>query len=327
MPSVAISGYNPLMEKKVILCAADLSHIPEARAILEQGGQVRFISPTPDELALHLPAAHAYYAALSVQLTGEMLAAAALLKAVATPSTGTDHLDLDALARRGIPVLSLKDDRALLDRITATGELAWALMLACLRRIPEALRASQQGHWARDELRGRQIAYKTFGILGCGRLGTIVSQYARAFRMRVIGCDKLDIDLPGVEKVDFEQLLRESDVLSIHIHLTDENRNLFDQDAFAMMKPGSILINTSRGAILDESALLAALKNGPLAAAGLDVIDGEWLDTLADHPLIAYSRSHDNLIITPHIGGVTVESQEMAYSAAARKLIECLKMM
>jgi len=312
------------MEKAVILCAADLSHAPEARAILEQGGQVRFIAPTPDKLALHLPEVHAYYAALSVQLTGEILAAAPLLKAVATASTGTDHLDLDALAQRGIPVLSLKEDRELLDRITATGELAWTLMLACLRRIPEAMRAAQQRHWARDELRGRQIAYKTFGILGCGRLGTIVSQYARAFRMRVVGCDKLDIDLPGVEKVSFEQLLRESDVLSIHIHLTDENRNLFDQDAFTKMKPGSILINTSRGAILDESALLAALKNGPLAAAGLDVIDGEWLDNLADHPLIAYSRSHDNLIITPHIGGVTVESQEMAYSASARKLIECL---
>jgi len=176
-------------------------------------------------------------------------------------------------------------------------------------------------------VRGHQLAGKTLGILGCGRLGTIMGQYGQAFRMKIVGCDTRDVEMVGVEfeRVDLDRLLRESDVLSIHIHLTEENRGLIDRHALAKMKPGAILINTSRGAIIDEVALLDALKHGPLAAAGLDVIEGEWRDDLEQHPLIEYSRSHGDLVITPHVGGVTYESQAMAYAAAAHKLAEYLQ--
>ena len=140
--------------------------------------------------------------------------------------------------------------------------------------------------------------------------------------MRVIACDIREIKNPFVQQVSFDQLLGESDILSIHIHLTDENVKLVDAAAFEKIKPGAILINTSRGAIVDEDALLNALKTGGIAAAGLDVIHGEWRNDIANHPLIAYMRDHDNLVITPHIGGVTFESQEMAHLAAANKLIQ-----
>jgi D-3-phosphoglycerate dehydrogenase len=217
-------------------------------------------------------------------------------------------------------VLSLKDDRELLDRITSTAELAWGLILACARRFPEAIDASRRGVWARDAVRGHQLAYKTLGVLGCGRLGTMVAAYAKAFRMHVLGCDVRPVDLPGVENVSFDRLFAESDIVSVHIHLTEENHRLINRDVLARMKPGSILINTSRGAIIDEAALLDALEHGPLAAAGLDVVEGEWRDDLDQHPLIAYAQRHGNLVVTPHVGGVTVEAQETAYSAAARKL-------
>ena len=315
------------MSEPVIVCAADLSHIPQAHAELARCGKVRYVSATPEALAEALPSADAYYASLDVVLTGELIAMASQLRAIATPSTGLDHIDLEAAAGRGIEVLGLKDDRELLDGITATAELAWGLILACARRFPESIDASRKGAWARDAVRGHQLAGKTLGILGCGRLGTMMGQYGQAFRMRIIGCDTRNVEMVGVEfeRVDLDRLLCESDVLSIHIHLNEENRGLINREAFAKMKPGAILINTSRGAIIDEEALLDALKQGPLAAAGLDVIEGEWREDLEQHPLIEYTRSHGNLVITPHVGGVTFESQEMAYSAAARKLAEYLR--
>ena len=315
-------GGTVFVERPILICASDLSLVPEAREVLERAFRVQFIDPTPAALATHLQRAEAYYAARYGRLTEEVLDKAPGLKAIATPSTGLDHLDVEAAARRNIAVLSLKDDRALLDRITATAELTWALLLACARRLPAAADAARRGHWARDLFRGHQIAYKTLGILGCGRLGSIVAEYGRAFRMHVVGHDRRSVALPEVEMVSYDDLLRKSDVLTIHIHLTEENRGLVDRESLQKMKPGAILINTSRGAIVDEEALLEALENGRLAAAGLDVVEGEWRDDLADHPLIRYARSHENLIVTPHVGGVTFESQAMAYTAAAQKVVD-----
>ena len=312
------------MKRPIIICAADLAHLPAVCGLLESCGEVRYIQATPEALAAALADADAYFASMHVRITADMMAAAPRLRAIATPSTGLDHIDLEAARQRDIAVLSLKDDRQLLDRITATAELAWALILACSRRFPEAMEAVRRGVWARDLVRGHQIAYKTLGVLGLGRLGTMVAQYGLAFRMRVLGCDIRPVDLPGVQRVDLDRLLRESDVLTIHVHLTEETRGLIGRRRLQAMKPGSILINTSRGAIVDEAALLEALRDGPLAAAGLDVIEGEWREDIADHPLMAYARTHPNLIITPHVGGVTCESQEMAYQAAARKLVDWL---
>jgi phosphoglycerate dehydrogenase-like enzyme len=120
----------------------------------------------------------------------------------------------------------------------------------------------------------------------------------------------------------FDEVIRESDVISVHVHLTEGNRGLIGANEFRAMKPGAILINTSRGAIIDEHALLHALESGQLGGAGLDVIEGEWRPDLDRHPLIQYSRARENLVITPHIGGVTHESQAMAYACTIRKLAE-----
>lgn len=310
--------------KPLIVCAADLQHAQQARAVLSSCGEVLYVDPTEDSLAEYLPRADAYYASLHIRLSGQLQAKAHKLKVIATPSTGLDHIDLDYAAAHDIAVLGLKDDRSLLDKITATAELTWALTLGCARRLYPAMSAAREGRWARDEFRGHQLAYKTLGILGCGRLGSIVAEYGRAFRMRVIGCDVRDVQLAGVEMVSLARLLAESDVLSIHIHLTDENRGFLSRERIFSMKHGAILINTSRGAIVDEIALRDALAEGYLSAAGLDVIEGEWRDDLATHPLITYAREHENLLITPHVGGVTYESQAMAYEAAAQKLADFL---
>ena len=223
-------------ERPKLVCAVDLEHVPDTTTLLEEHFDVVYAQGTTKALEQHLPQADAYYAALTVQLTRALLQKAERLRAVATPSTGTDHIDLQAATEHGIAVLSLKNDRELLDRITATAELTWALLLASARRIPAATEAANRGHWARDVYRGHQIAYKTFGILGCGRLGSIVAEYAQAFRMKVIGHDPNGVAVPGVEPVSFDELLERSDLLSIHVHLNEETRNLIDREALAKLR-------------------------------------------------------------------------------------------
>ncbi|MFA5089372.1 MAG: NAD(P)-dependent oxidoreductase, partial [Candidatus Omnitrophota bacterium] len=137
--------------------------------------------------------------------------------------------------------------------------------------------------------------------------------------------DLKKISIPGVKQVNFDTLLRQSDVISIHIHLNDETRGLFSRAAFRKMKPGVVIVNTSRGKIIDESALLEALESGRVAAAGIDVIENEWSKNIRNHPLVRYAREHDNLLITPHIGGATVESVVGARIFLAKRLAEYLK--
>src|SRR5262249_45005047 len=146
------------------------------------------------------------------------------------------------------------------------------------------------------------------GVLGVGRLGRMICEYGKAFRMRVLGCDLKPFDIPGVESVDFDTLLRKSDVISIHIHLRPDNYQLFNSEAFAKMKHGVILVNTSRGDIIDEQALLVALESGRLAAFGGDVLHDEWRTDMRESPVVRYAETHDNVVITPHMGGATEKS-------------------
>jgi D-3-phosphoglycerate dehydrogenase len=289
---------------------------------LETFFDTHYVAPNESDILNKIRDADAYLASLHIRFTADMIENAPSLKVIATPSTGTDHIDMEFAKKSGITVLSLKEDRDFLDRITATAELAWGLILACSRNFMSAVNAAKQGKWSRDEFRGHQLAYKTLGILGCGRLGSIVAEYGRAFRMNVIACDKVKIDKPWITQVNLDELVRQSDVLSIHIHLTEENKNLVNRELFAKMKKGMVLINTSRGGVVDEQALVDALNDGTVAAAGLDVIDGEWRKDLYEHCLIKYMQTHSNLIITPHVGGVTFESQKMAYEYTIQKLIK-----
>jgi D-3-phosphoglycerate dehydrogenase len=313
------------MKKKwTVLCAADVSSFPEVLDPLKDVAEVKTCKPNHDALLREIRNADAYIASLHVHLDAELIAAARKLRVIATPSTGLDHLDLKAADARGITLLSLKYDREFLDTITATAELAWGLTLACLRRIPWAFDATKTGKWSHDKFRGHQLSGKTFGILGYGGLGAMVGQYARAFRMRVLAHDIKDFQAEGIERVDKETLFRESDVISIHVPLTPENANLVDRKEFALMKPGAIIINTSRGAIINDEALLEALQTRRIAGAGLDAIHGEW-SNIRRNPLIAYARKHGNLILLPHLGGCTYESQTMTLRHTAEKLRDFIK--
>lgn len=305
-----------------ILTMLDMSAYP---GILDPLRKIAAVSelPASQELLLErIGKFDGFLTPLKVQSNREVLDRAEKLRVIVTPTTGTDHIDLLHAEKRGITVYSLKGEPELLENITDTAEHAWALLLSVVRKLPWAFAGVRQGAWQKkDNLLGNQLSGKTLGVVGYGRLGKMVAQYGMAFRMRVLVCGRGKLETTeGVEQVDFDSLLRNSDVVSIHIHLTEENRHLFNSDAFAKMKPTAFLINTSRGAIIDEAAMLKALSSGRLAGAGIDVIEGEWRTDLKDHPLIEYSRSHQNLVISPHIAGATVESQSIIFEHMIQKL-------
>ena len=151
-------------------------------------------------------------------------------------------------------------------------------------------------------------------------------EYGRGFRMNVIGCDCSPRErVPDLEYLEFDEFSARADVISIHIHLTDDNVNFLNADRIAKMKDGVILVNTSRGKIIDEEALLAGLESGKVGGFGADVIVGEWRDDLAGHPLIAYARENDNVTIVPHVGGVTWEAQTITLSFVAEKMAAIMR--
>ncbi len=273
------------------------------------------------QLKRRLASSDALWTSLSVPITRDILLSEERLKVILTNSTGTDHLDLEAIKERGIELISLKNDLEFLRTVTATAELAMGLLIACARRFPECFAASRAGEWSRHKLAGSQLAGKTLGIIGVGRLGTLLARYAAAFGLRLLGVDPaVDVMPPGVTKCTLNHLLAESDFISIHVHLTDATAGMIGEPEMRKMKRGVTVINTSRGGIIDEAALIAAMESGTIAAAGLDVINGEWLENKFDHPLIAYSRKNPRLLITPHVGGTCSETVMQTASHSMEKL-------
>ncbi len=265
---------------------------------------------------------------LGLEVDERVLAGGDRLVAIGTPTTGLDHIDVQSAGQRGIAVLSLKGERPFLDQVFATAEHTFALLLSLIRRIPSAFEAVKRYEWRRDLYRGSELNGKALGIIGCGRLGSMVAHYGVAFGMQVLVYDPYQASLPNEVKScgALPDLLEQSDVISVHVPLNDETRGMLGAAQFACMRPGSVLVNTARGAVIDEPALLRALESGRLAGAALDVLCEEHnLAESRSHKLVEYARSHENLIITPHIGGATQESVEKADLFLANKIKNFIK--
>ena len=227
--------------------------------------------------------------------TAERLAALPALRLLVTTGMANASIDMAAARERGIVVCGTAS------LPSPTAELAWGLILALLRNIPAEDRAMRAGGW--QHTIGPELAGRTLGLLGLGRLGRRMAAVGRAFEMPVIAWSQNlraeDAAAAGVEAVAKDELFMRADVLSIHTRLSDRTRGLVGAGELALMRPGAVLVNTSRGPIVDETALLAALGDGTLAGAGLDVYDEEPLPP--DHPL----RTAPNTVLTPHLGYVS----------------------
>ncbi|MEQ9824848.1 MAG: NAD(P)-dependent oxidoreductase [Puniceicoccaceae bacterium] len=251
------------------------------------------------------------------------------LKFIVSPTTGLDHIDLPLVQQRGIKVISLKGETAYLDRIVATAELTWGLILALNRKIPQAHADVLKARWNRDPFVGFDLRGKVLGILGFGRLGRQIAGYGKAFGMQVMVHDIAPIlsTDPIISVVSRDEVLRDADVLTLHLPLDSTTERSLTRECLRKMKPSAILINTSRGAIVDEQALLAALQENTIRGAALDVLADELRfdeSSLKTHPLLQYARSHSNLILTPHIGGASADAMRQTEVFVAQKLLHCL---
>jgi glyoxylate reductase len=294
------------MSGGVVLSTREL---PEPFEALRSDFEVRVLgySPSELELAADVPGVDALICLVDDSVTAAVIAAADRLKIIASYAVGVNQIDRTAAAARGIWVTNTPN--VLTD---ATADLTMALLLSLSRRVVEGdrlVRAGGFAGWAPDLLLGRDLKGKVFGIVGPGRIGKAVARRAKAFGMTVIATgrtarDEKDPDDPP--RVSFEELLRRSDVVSLHVPLTDETRRLINAETLAKMKPGSLLLNTSRGAVVDEVALTRALDSGPVAGAGLDVYENEPGITPA-------LLDDDRVVLMPHAGSATVETRrEMA---------------
>jgi D-3-phosphoglycerate dehydrogenase / 2-oxoglutarate reductase len=295
---------------------------PQANALL---GKIGYVTEGPlDRTALIERISHfdIMIVRLGHQIDGEILAAAANLRIIVSATTGLNHIDVEEAEARGIQILSLQKERDFLDTIYATAEHTWALLLGLIRKLPQAHQHVVSGGWDRNRFKGTELHGRALGIIGMGRLGSKVAGYGKAFGMKVMGCDLLqDVsELQGVGSTTLEKLLSESEVISLHVNYTPENHGMINQQAFERMKPGALFINTARGELVDEAALLEALNSGILGGAALDVLCGEVTGWNMSTDLIEYAKQHENLILTPHIGGCTVDSMGKTEVFMAEKL-------
>lgn len=297
---------------------------PQAMAMLQSMGTV-FDGPfTRDALISAIIDADVLVVRLGHSVDAELLARANNLRAVVTATTGLNHIDLDAAKAKGVAVLSLKGETAFLQTVHATAELTLTLILALQRRLIPAVRDVLSGAWDRDRFKGYELAGQTLGIIGYGRLGKKVAGYASALGMKILAYDvRSEVVFAPAQFVELDDVLRQSDIVSLHVPYGPDTHHLAGAAFFSKMRRGASFINTSRGECVDEAALLAGLKSGQLGGAGLDVLCAEndgTLQDLADNGLIGYANQHPNLIITPHIGGATVQSMYKTELFMAEKL-------
>jgi glyoxylate reductase len=242
------------------------------------------------------------------------------LRVISSCSVGLDHVDLEAATRRGIPVGYTPGVLA-----ETTADLAFALLLGAARRIVEADGFVREGRWTwehrwdPDGFLGRDVYGATLGVIGLGAIGRAVAARARGFGMRVLGWSRTPRELEGVESVALSELLAAAQFVTVHVALTPETRGLLDAAALARMREDAILVNTARGGIVDEAALVAALRGGRLAAAAFDVFAREPLDPAS--PLL----DAPNLVLTPHIGSASVATRSRMAELAVENLVAGLE--
>jgi D-3-phosphoglycerate dehydrogenase len=297
--------------KPVVLIAEELS--PATIEALGPDFEVRHCDGA--DRAVLLPAVVDVDAILirsATKIDAEVLAAARRLKVVARAGVGLDNVDVRAATKAGVMVVNAPQSN-----IVSAAELAVGLLLAAARHIPAATASLKNGEWKRTKYTGVELYEKTAGIVGLGRIGALVAQRLSAFGMQVIAFDPFiaagRAAQMGVRLVSLDELLRASDIISVHLPKTPETVGLIGDDELAMVKPSLILVNAARGGIVDEHALHTALKEGRVAAAGLDVFDSE---PCTDSPLFEF----DSVVATPHLGASTDEAQEKAGVAVARSV-------
>ena len=239
------------------------------------------------------------------------------IKIINSCSTGLNHIDLDYCKENNIEIQCHKNDYDLINHLPSTSELAFGLMLSLLRNIPKCSDHVSRHHWDYTQFMGRQVKDLKIGIIGYGRLGKMMEKYCKAFDAQVTIYDPYIF--PNQNHHSLENMFINCDVISLHVHVTDETKYMVNKKLLGLSKKGLYIINTSRGEVVNENSIVEALKNEKLLGYGTDVIEHEF-SNLKDSPIINAMNKGENIISTPHIGGMTIEGQTKAYKWSINKL-------
>jgi D-3-phosphoglycerate dehydrogenase len=258
---------------------------------------------SPEQLTAALAGAHALVVRSSTRVTDDLMVRAPNLKVIARAGMGVDNIDVAAATRRGITVLNTAGANAI-----SAAEHTFALLLSLLRCIPWAMESVLRGEWRRQAFGGSELYGKTLSTLGLGRIGQHVVRLARGFGMQVLAFDPYVPEETATQLqvglVSLETALSRADAVTLHLPLNDDTRLIVNETTLGLIRPSAVLINTARGGLIDDAALVAALDAGRLAGAALDVFATEPLPT--DSPL----RASDKILLTPHLAASTAEAQE-----------------
>ena len=301
-----------------VLVSDDLAD--EGLAVLRERPSIDLVVKTrldPAALKEELREADALLVRSATNVTADLIAAAPKLVVIGRAGVGIDNIDVDAATQRGIVVCNSPEGNTV-----AAAEHTMALMLALARNIPAANASVALGEWKRGAFIGVELLNKTLGVIGLGKIGSEVAVRAAAFGMKVIGHDPFvaadRAERLGIEVVDLDEVLARSDFITVHVPLTRDTHHLIGRSTLAKVKRGVRIINCSRGAAIDESALAEAIENGTVAGAGLDVFEQE---PPADSPLLGL----ENVVLTPHLGASTAEAQLKVAVDVAQQIIDVLE--
>lgn len=286
-------------------------------AILKKSADVvELTGITPEDLIKQVVDFDALIIRGRTKVTTAVFEAAKNLKVVGRAGVGVDNIDLAAAKTHGVTVVNSP-----MATTTAVAELTMALMLSAVRQIALADSSIKAGKWLKKELEGFELSGKTLGVIGFGRIGASVAKRAAAFDMTILGYDPMvppdEITSRGGNPVTLDELLQQSDLITMHLPLTDETRGMINSDAFSKMKKGIYLICAARGGVIDEAALLEALNSGKVAGAALDVF-------AAEPPGLTDLVTHPKLVCTPHVGAQTIEAQRRASNDIAEEVLAAL---
>lgn len=310
---------------KKILVITPVHHIAGVTDILEKHFEVTYLDdPSYEDVIKIISNYHAIYTnpnKSKVYIDIKLMNAGKNLTVICTASTGTNHIDIVQAKKQNITVLSIGKDFEIIEKISSTAEMALALTMASIRNMILAAESVRIGQWDYQPYIGRQINCLTVGVIGYGRLGKKYANYLSSMGAKVLVYD------PYVDKIEkhtkvnkLDDLLEKSNIISLHVHVNDETSSLIDKKSLLLMKEDAILINTSRGEIVNESDLLENIKKNKKFKYATDVLSNE-VKSKKSVILEEYKNNNYQILITPHIGGMTSEAQEMAFGHAAQKLV------
>lgn len=309
--------------KKKLLITEPNNFSKKALTILSEAFDVKSVKiKDREELKLEISSVNAIFIRLGFVIDKEILDKASNLKFILTATTGLDHIDVDYFKSLGGEVISLKDEVDFLKSIPSTAEHTWALLLALLKKVPTSFDHVKKGGWNRNLFINTNLKEKKIGILGLGRVGTQVANFAKVFGMEIGFFDVKNVESHFLRFNSPEELFDWADIITVHIPFSVENEKFISKELLSYVKKGTVIINTSRGGVWDENEIARLIVNGHFSGIATDVLENELNgETIELNPLVYLARQNYNVIITPHIAGATKESMEMTEEFVAKKLL------